>query len=96
VLGDVVNTAARLQASAGRGEILIGEHLFEAIQGSFMCSEVGARVVAGQVAPVMVYNVERRIADETVVAAAPTMEVSSYEGVTGLTGGTLRSHTSSG
>ncbi len=39
VIGDVVNTAQRLQAAALPSQIIISEHAFEKIKGSFNCVE---------------------------------------------------------
>jgi adenylate cyclase len=41
VIGDVVNTAQRLQSLAGPGQILIPEHCYEKIKDSFNCRKVG-------------------------------------------------------
>jgi adenylate cyclase len=41
VIGDVVNTAQRLQAAAREGQIIIDEKAYEKIKESFMCQRVG-------------------------------------------------------
>lgn len=41
VIGDVVNTAQRLQAAASPGEIIINEKAFNTVKGSFNCKRVG-------------------------------------------------------
>jgi class 3 adenylate cyclase/tetratricopeptide (TPR) repeat protein len=40
VLGDTVNTAARLQGAAGKGEIVIGQPTYEAVQDVIECEEL--------------------------------------------------------
>jgi len=41
VIGDVVNTAQRLQSTAAAGQILIDEVAYEKVKESFTCKEVG-------------------------------------------------------
>jgi len=41
VIGDVVNTAQRLQSVAGEGQIVIGHHVLELISDQFNVAEVG-------------------------------------------------------
>ncbi|MGB6035675.1 MAG: adenylate/guanylate cyclase domain-containing protein, partial [Cryomorphaceae bacterium] len=41
VIGDAVNVAARLQAAADRGQILISEANYQKVKESFECKEVG-------------------------------------------------------
>ncbi|MCP5762164.1 adenylate/guanylate cyclase domain-containing protein, partial [Klebsiella pneumoniae] len=41
VIGDTVNTAQRLQAAAGRGQIVINEACYEKVQQSFNCRKIG-------------------------------------------------------
>ncbi|XZN94785.1 MAG: adenylate/guanylate cyclase domain-containing protein [Microcoleus sp.] len=48
VLGDTVNTAARLMSKAGENEILIGERVFEAIGLEFNCEALGAVALKGK------------------------------------------------
>jgi len=42
VIGDVVNTAQRLQSTAAAGQILIDEVAYEKVKESFTCKKVGA------------------------------------------------------
>ncbi|XZN90482.1 MAG: adenylate/guanylate cyclase domain-containing protein [Microcoleus sp.] len=48
VLGDTVNTAARLMTKAGENEILISERVFEAIGLEFNCEALGAVALKGK------------------------------------------------
>ncbi len=48
VLGDTVNTAARLMTKAGENEILIGERVCEAIGLEFNCEALGAVALKGK------------------------------------------------
>ena len=43
VIGDVVNTAQRLQSIAGKGQILINETAYEKVKVSFNCTLLGTR-----------------------------------------------------
>ncbi len=57
VIGDVVNTAQRLQAAAGPGEIYITESSFEKIKHAFQCERVGEVTLKNKSTPAMVYRV---------------------------------------
>jgi class 3 adenylate cyclase len=57
VIGDVVNTAQRLQSVAKAGQILINESCYEKIKESFMCHKVGEEVLKNKVGKTMVYEV---------------------------------------
>ena len=57
VIGDVVNTAQRLQSQAGPGQILITEASFEKIKESFNCRKVGDVVLKNKSNPVTIYEV---------------------------------------
>ncbi|MEG5140831.1 MULTISPECIES: adenylate/guanylate cyclase domain-containing protein [unclassified Microcoleus] len=48
ILGDTVNTAARLMSKAGENEILIGERVFESIGLNFDCEALGAVSLKGK------------------------------------------------
>lgn len=48
VLGDTVNTAARLMTRAGENEILIGQRVFEAIALEFNCEALGTVALKGK------------------------------------------------
>ncbi|HMS66420.1 MAG TPA: adenylate/guanylate cyclase domain-containing protein [Ignavibacteria bacterium] len=57
VIGDVVNTAQRLQASAAPGRILINETAYEKVKESFNCRLVGEVSMKNKSNPVNVYEV---------------------------------------
>jgi class 3 adenylate cyclase/FixJ family two-component response regulator len=57
VIGDNVNTAARLQDAAGENQILISESCYEAVKESFICKKVGAIIMKNKAKPVIVYEV---------------------------------------
>ncbi|MEG3862541.1 adenylate/guanylate cyclase domain-containing protein [Microcoleus sp. herbarium12] len=48
ILGDTVNTAARLMSKAGENEILIGQRVFESIGLNFDCEALGAVSLKGK------------------------------------------------
>ena len=57
VIGDVVNTAQRLQTVAKEGQIIINEASFEKVKESFNCSKVGEVNLKNKSNPVMIYEV---------------------------------------
>ncbi len=57
VIGDTVNTAARLQDAAEESQILISEFCFEQVKESFRCAKVGAVVVKNKANPITIYKV---------------------------------------
>lgn len=57
VIGDVVNTAQRLQTAAGPGQIFITEQSSEKIKSSFQCTRVGEMTLKNRQRPVVVYQV---------------------------------------
>ncbi len=57
VIGDAVNTAQRLQAAAGPGQIIINEAAYQKIKESFSCSKVGEVSLKNKVNAVTIYNV---------------------------------------
>ncbi|MDB5231531.1 MAG: guanylate cyclase [Chitinophagaceae bacterium] len=57
VIGDVVNTAQRLQSVAMAGQIVIGESGYEKIKESFNCSRIGERNLRNKTAPAVIYEV---------------------------------------
>jgi adenylate cyclase len=60
VLGDVVNTASRLESSvASPMSIVIGENTFEAVKDRFECTSLGARPLKGKEKVVVAYEVLR-------------------------------------
>ncbi|HLF45526.1 MAG TPA: adenylate/guanylate cyclase domain-containing protein [Chitinophagaceae bacterium] len=57
VIGDVVNTAQRLQSTAGPGQIIISEDSYEKVKESFNCKRVGEVNLKNKATPVMIYEV---------------------------------------
>ena len=57
VIGDVVNTAQRLQTVAKEGQIIINEASYEKVKESFNCSKVGEVSLKNKSNPVMIYEV---------------------------------------
>jgi adenylate cyclase len=57
VIGDVVNTAQRLQSTAQPGQIIIGENAYEKIKESFNCRKMGEVNLKNKQMPVTVYEV---------------------------------------
>ncbi len=57
VIGDVVNTAQRLQAAAGPGQIIISTESYEKIKQSFNCSKLSEVTLKNKANPVTIYNV---------------------------------------
>lgn len=57
VIGDIVNTAQRLQSVAGAGQIFITEECFEKIKESFDCRKVGEIKLKNKENAVNVYEV---------------------------------------
>ncbi len=57
-IGDTVNTAARLEANAKRGQILISEAVYEAVKDRVRVTEVGVIPLKGKSNEVFVYQVD--------------------------------------
>jgi class 3 adenylate cyclase len=57
VIGDVVNTAQRLQAAAKDSQIIISEASYEKIKESFNCNRVGDVILKNKANPVTIYEV---------------------------------------
>lgn len=57
VIGDVVNTAQRLQSVAKENQIIISENSYEKIKESFSCSKVGEVILKNKSNPVVIYEV---------------------------------------
>jgi len=57
VIGDVVNTAQRLQTIAKEGQIIINESSFEKVKESFNCNKVGEVSLKNKSQPVTIYEV---------------------------------------
>jgi len=57
VIGDVVNTAQRLQTIAKEGQILISDTSYDKVKESFNCNKVGEVSLKNKSRPVMIYEV---------------------------------------
>ncbi|MCZ4410073.1 response regulator [Cryomorphaceae bacterium 1068] len=57
VIGDAVNVAARLQAAADKGQIVIGESNYLKVKESFECKEIGEINMKNKKLPLKVYEV---------------------------------------
>lgn len=57
VIGDVVNTAQRLQDNAGMGQILITEETYQKVKESFQCRRVGELILKNKAKPQIAYEV---------------------------------------
>ena len=57
VIGDIVNTAQRLQSFATSGQILINEACYEKVKQSFNCKKIGAVNLKNKMEEVIVYEV---------------------------------------
>ena len=58
VIGDVVNTAARLQAAAGPGEVLVTENTYQAVSTQFTSSGRRTLELKGKDAPLAAYALQ--------------------------------------
>jgi adenylate cyclase len=56
VLGDTVNTAARLMNRAAAGQILMTGNVYEAIKDSFECESLGSVAVKGKTTSIPIYS----------------------------------------
>lgn len=56
VLGDTVNTAARMMARAEENQILISEVVYAAVKGRFACQDLGHMPLKGKAAPVAIFG----------------------------------------
>lgn len=57
VIGDTVNTAARLQGAAEESQIIIAQDAYETIKESFKCEALGAVNMKNKAQPIEIYNV---------------------------------------
>lgn len=57
VIGDVVNTAQRLQSSAKPGQIIINQKSYDKVRESFKCEKVGEITMKNIAKPVVIYRV---------------------------------------
>lgn len=57
-IGDTVNTAARLESNAGKGQILISEQVYEAVKDRITVTPIGEIPLKGKSRRVFVYQVD--------------------------------------
>ncbi len=57
VIGDTVNTAARLQDAANENQIIICESCHEQVKEAFKCEALGSVSLKNKAEPLMIYNV---------------------------------------
>ena len=57
VIGDAVNTAARLQDAANENQVIISESCYELIKESFSCKKLGEITLKNKSKPVTIYEV---------------------------------------
>jgi class 3 adenylate cyclase len=57
VIGDVVNTAQRLQSAAKPGQIIINEHTCQLLKDRFNCEKLGEVPLKNKSLPAIIYNV---------------------------------------
>ncbi|HQW43737.1 MAG: response regulator [Chitinophagaceae bacterium] len=57
VIGDVVNTAQRLQSVANPGQIVINEKAYEKVKESFNCRRIGEVELKHKAVPMVIYEV---------------------------------------
>jgi class 3 adenylate cyclase len=57
VIGDVVNTAQRLQSAAAPGQIIINETSYQKVKEYFNCRKVGEVSLKNKVNPVVIFEV---------------------------------------
>jgi class 3 adenylate cyclase/AmiR/NasT family two-component response regulator len=61
VIGDTVNTAARLQSAAGENRILITEDCYNQIKDHFKCKLIGPIKLKNKLEPIIAYEVEQTL-----------------------------------
>jgi len=57
VIGDVVNTAQRLQSAAGMGQVVINDACYQKIRQSFNCVAIGPAALKNKAVEMMLYEV---------------------------------------
>jgi class 3 adenylate cyclase/tetratricopeptide (TPR) repeat protein len=63
VVGDLVNTASRLQSIAAPGTVAIGESTFRIVENAIACEPLGEQGLKGKTAPVPAYRALRVISE---------------------------------
>ncbi|NIS37129.1 MAG: AAA family ATPase [Actinobacteria bacterium] len=74
MVGDLVNTASRLQSIAEPGSVFIGGPTHELVRGVMECTDRGSHDLKGKSEPVPVFRVERIIAGHGGRRRADTLE----------------------
>ena len=65
-IGDTVNTAARLESNAKKGQILVSDALYQRVRDRVMAEEIGVLPLKGKTEGVFVYNIiGKKDANET-------------------------------
>jgi class 3 adenylate cyclase len=64
MIGPAVNAAARLEAMATRGQILISERVFTAVRGAFQCEPMAPVALPGHDEPTPIFNIVGRLQAE--------------------------------
>jgi serine/threonine protein kinase/class 3 adenylate cyclase len=77
VIGAAVSAAARLEAIAERGQILISERVFDAVPGAFECEPQKPVTLPGHEGPAAVFNIVGRIqaAEPSQISEARTVQM---------------------
>lgn len=57
VIGDVVNTAQRLQSAAKPGQIIINEAIYQRLKDNFQCQSLGEVTLKNKSTPAHIYNI---------------------------------------
>ena len=70
-VGDTVNVAARLQATAAAGEVLCSAAVLHQASGMFRTSHIGAVAVKGRAEPIDTYKLELEPTDNVQIVAEP-------------------------
>ncbi|MSP61695.1 MAG: response regulator [Myxococcales bacterium] len=85
VLGTAVGTAARLEALAGKDEIVVGEWIVPTLREAFLCELVGERTIHGRAEPVSLHRVVGSVLDELTAGSVDTGTFDPFgSGVSGV------------
>lgn len=63
VVGDLVNTASRLQSVAEPGTVVVGESTFRIVENAIACEPLGPQELKGKTSPVPAYQARRIISE---------------------------------
>ncbi|UCG39993.1 MAG: AAA family ATPase, partial [Acidimicrobiia bacterium] len=74
ILGDIVNTASRLQSIGEEGDVLVGQSTRDLTDRAVQYSKVGERALKGKEDSVVVYRAERILAERGGVGRADLIE----------------------